>query len=263
MKVLITGATSGIGFLTGIVLNDRNHKVYMTTHTKEQLETLNNNLSQMGINDINTFKLDITNTDDVEKIKELDIDVLINHAGIGIGGSIIDIDIDKVKENFEVNFFSTFNLSKIFCNKLLAENKKGKLLITSSIAGIIPFEFLGSYCSSKAAITMMASCLRKELKYKKSNISVSLIEPGSYKTGFNQVMVDSVDYNIDESSYFYDIREKIYNILNLQFDIVEKRDINSIVCQIIKAVEDKQNKFIYTAPFSQKLIKKIYLLLFR
>ena len=133
----------------------------------------------------------------------------------------------------------------------------------SSIAGVIPIEFLGSYCSSKAAITMMANCLRKELKYKKFNIDVSVIESGAYKTGFNQRMVDSVDLSFNKSSHFYDMREKIYNILRLQFDLVEKKDINSIVCQIIKSVEDKKNKYLYTSPFSQKLMKKIYLLLFR
>ena len=263
MKVLITGATSGIGFLTGITLNERKHTVYMTTHTNEQLENLNSRLESMNIKNINTYKLDITNEDDRNLIKYLDIDVLINHAGIGICGSIIDLDIEKVKENFEVNFFSTFNLSKIFCNKLIEENKRGKLIIMSSIAGVIPIEFLGSYCSSKAAITMMANCLRKELKYKKFNIDVSVIESGAYKTGFNQRMVDSVDLSFNKSSHFYDMREKIYNILRLQFDLVEKKDINSIVCQIIKSAEDKKNKFLYTSPFLQKLMKKIYLLLFR
>ena len=263
MKILITGAASGIAFLTGITLNDRNHSVYMTTHNASQLDFLNNKLDLMNIKNITTFKLDITNEDDQNLIKNLDIDVLINHAGVGVGGSIIDLDIDKVKENFEINFFSTFYLSKIFCNKLIEENKRGKLIIMSSIAAVIPIEFLGSYCSSKAAITMMANCLRKELKYKNSKIAVSVIEPGAYKTGFNQAMVDSVDLSFNKSSYFYNIREKIYNILRMQFDLAEKKDINSIACQIIKAVEDAHNKFIYTAPFSQKIMKKIYLLFFR
>lgn len=263
MKVLITGATSGIGFLTGITLNERKHIVYMTTHTTEQLENLNKRLESMNIKNINTFKLDVTNEFDQNLIKDIDIDVLINHAGIGIGGSIIDLDIEKVKENFEVNFFSTFNLSKIFCNKLIEENKRGKLIIMSSIAGVIPIEFLGSYCSSKAAITMMANCLRKELKYKNFNIEVSVIESGAYKTGFNQRMVDSVDLSFNKCSHFYESREKIYNILRLQFDLVEKKNVNSIVCEIVKAVEQKHNKFIYIAPLSQMLIKKIYLMLCR
>ena len=263
MKVLITGSTSGIGFLTGITLNARKHTVYMTTHTANQLENLNNRLGSMNIKNINTFKLDITNEGDRNLIKYLDIDVLINHAGIGIGGSIIELDIEEVKQNFNVNFFCSFELAKIFCNKLIEENKRGKLIIMSSMAGVIPIEFLGSYCSSKAAITMMANCLRKELNYKKFNIDVSVIESGAYKTGFNQRMVDSVDLSFNKSSHFYDIREKIYNILRMQFDLVEKKDNNSIVCQIIKAVEDEKNKFLYTSPFLQQLMKKINLLLFR
>ena len=103
MKVLITGSTSGIGFLTGITLNERKHTVYITTHTANQLENLNNRLDSMNIKNINTFKLDITNEDDRNLIKELEIDVLINHAGIGIGGSIIDLDIIPPIPSFHNN----------------------------------------------------------------------------------------------------------------------------------------------------------------
>lgn len=202
MKILITGACSGIGFLTGITLAYRKHEVIMATHTQEQLESLKNKLKNFAL-DIKSCKLDLTNNEDIKKIKLFDIDVLINHAGIGIGGSIIDLDMNEVRKNYEVNFFSSFELVKLFCNDLIRKNKKGKVIITSSIAGVIPFEFLGSYCSSKASITMMARCLRKELKLIDSDIDISVIEPGAYKTGFNQVMIDKVEENISDKSPFY------------------------------------------------------------
>jgi len=260
MKILITGASSGIGFLTGITLASRNHKVIMTSHNEKQLENLNNKIKALNL-DIETLKLDITNDEDVSMFKNLDIDILINHAGIGIGGSIIDLDMDEVKNNFEVNFFASYRLVKMFCNKKLKANQKGKVIITSSIAGIIPVEFLGSYCSSKAAITMMARCLRKELNILECGIDISVIEPGAYYTGFNQVMVDKI-LDMDSNSCFYTCRQKIYNQVKMKFDLIEKKNINSIVCQIIKAVEDRKNKFIYTAPLSQAIAKKIYALLF-
>ena len=263
MKVLITGAESGIGFLTGITLSDRGHIVYMTTHTEKGKENLIKKIDAMSIKNVNIFKLDITSFRDRNKILELDIDVLINHAGIGVGGSIIDLDINKVKENFNVNFFDSFDLVKIFCNSLINNNKKGKIIITSSIAGVMPIEFLGSYCSSKAAITTMAACLRKELKMKTSDIQISVIEPGAYKTGFNEFMIDTIDLSIDKNSYFYDISTVINNKLTKIFTLIEKKNINSIVCKIVKSVEDKNNKFIYTAPLLQVIAKKIYLLFFR
>lgn len=261
MKVLITGACSGIGFLTGITLADRKHEVIMTTHTEEQLKTLNFKLKKLNL-DIKTFKLDLNNKEDIIKFKACDIDILINHAGIGIGGSIIDLDIDNVRKNFEINFFKSFELVKIFCKNLIKSNKKGKVIITSSIAGIIPFEFLGSYCSSKAAITMMARCLRKELKLINSDIEISVIEPGAYKTGFNQVMLDKAEEVIDNKSPFFLKKIQILSILRLKFNIMEQRRLNSIVFQIIKCVEDKNTKFIYSAPVLQILLKKMYILLF-
>lgn len=261
MKVLITGASGGIAFLTGITLASRDHEVIMTTHNEEQLNNLNMKLKSLNLN-IKTFKLDITNKDDVSKFEFQDIDVLINHAGIGIGGSIIDLEIEDLRRNFEVNFFASYNLAKTFCIEKLNDKRAAKLIITSSIAGSIPFEFLGSYCSSKSAITMMARCLRKELDIINSNISVSVIEPGAYATGFNEVMIDTIDLNIKENSPFFDSKEYVYNEVNNKFKLIEKKSINSIVYQVVKAVEDKNNKFIYSAPLSQRIIKKIYLLLF-
>lgn len=259
MKVLITGACSGIAFLTGISLNERGHTVYMTTHTEKQRITLENKLMSMNIHGINVFKMDI-GADDINKIKKLDIDVLINHAAIGIGGSILNLEIDKVRENFDINFFSSFTLAKIFLNKLIKENRKGKVIFTSSMAGYFPLEFLGSYCSTKSAITMMAKCLRKELKYKNSNIQISVIEPGAYRTGFNQVMIDTINSCINKNSYFYDVKNQVGFLLNLKFKLTEKKNLNSIVCQILKAVEDKNNRMFYSAPLFQNIFKKIYLL---
>lgn len=259
MKVLITGACSGIAFLTGISLNERGHTVYMTTHTEKQKITLESKLKFMNIHDINVFKMDV-GTNDINKIKKLDIDILINHAAIGIGGSILDLKIDKVRENFNINFFSSFTLAKIFCNRLIKENRKGKVIFTSSMAGYFPLEFLGSYCSTKSAITMMAKCLRKEINCISSDIQISVVEPGAYKTGFNQVMIDTINSCINKNSCFYGVKNQINFLLKLKFKLAEKKNLNSIVCQILRAVEDKNNKMFYSAPLFQNILKKIYLL---
>ena len=109
---------------------------------------------------------------------------------------------------------------------------------------------------------MMARCLRKELKMIHSNIDVSVIEPGAYKTGFNQIMIDKVEETISDKSPFYHQKKQILSILKLKFNIMEERRLDTIVYQIIKCVEDKHAKFIYSAPFFQGLMKKIYSFLF-
>ena len=96
MKILITGSRSGIAFLTGITLASRGHFVYMTTHTKEEAYSLKKIVDELGLKAI-IFKLDITDVEDRKLLNTLDIDVLINHAGIGVGGSILDVSIEEVK----------------------------------------------------------------------------------------------------------------------------------------------------------------------
>lgn len=259
MKILITGARSGIAFLTGITLASRNHFVYMTTHTKEEAIKLKEVVDELGLK-VMVFKLDINIESDRKIIEELDIDVLINHAGIGIGGSILDVPMEEVKKNFDVNYFNSYDLVKRVVNRMIKNNKEGKVIIMSSTAGIIPIPFLGSYCSTKSAISTMATSLRRELKMIKSRVKVVLIEPGAYKTGFNQVMISDIDQNMVPSSVFFKDREEIYNKLTKLFDLIESRKLDSIVVKIIQAVESKNPKAKYRAPLLQRIFTRIYLI---
>lgn len=259
MKILITGARSGIAFLTGITLAYRGHFVYMTTHTKEEAIKLKEIVDSMNLKAM-IFKLDILNEEDRKLINTLDIDVLINNASIGVGGSILDLPIEKLKQNFEVNYFSSYDIVRRIGNRMIKNNKEGKIIIMSSTAGIISIPFLGSYCSTKSAISTMATSLRRELKTLKSKVKVVLIEPGAYKTGFNQVMIDDIDKNMDIDSVFYNDKEKINKYLHKMFDLIEKKKIDSIVVKIIEAVESKNPKAKYRAPLLQRIMTRIYLI---
>lgn len=259
MKILITGARSGIAFLTGITLAYRGHFVYMTTHTKEEATKLKEIVDFMNLK-VMVFKLDILDEEDRKLINTLDIDVLINNASIGVGGSILDLPIEKVKENFEVNYFSSYDIVRRIGNRMIKNNKDGKIIIMSSTAGIIPIPFLGTYCSTKSAISTMATSLRRELKTLKSKVKVVLIEPGAYKTGFNQVMIDDIDKNMDIDSVFYNDKEKINIYLHKMFDLIEKKELDSIVVKIIEAVECKNPKTKYRAPLLQRIMTRIYLI---
>lgn len=259
MKVLITGARSGIGFLTGITLASRGHFVYMTTHTNEEAHSLKEIVDSLGLK-VMVFKLDITEEEDRKILNTLDIDVLINHAGVGVGGSVLDVPMKEIKKNFDVNYFSSYDIVRRVGNRMIKNNKEGKIIIMSSTAGVIPIPFLGSYCSTKSAISTMATSLRRELKTLGSNIKVVLIEPGAYRTGFNQAMIDDIDRYTNSDSVFYQDREKIHSSLTKLFHIIEKKKIDSIVVKIIEAVESKEPKAKYRAPFLQRIFTRIYLI---
>lgn len=96
MRILITGAASGIGYELGKKLSKRRHTVYLTTHTTKQLLRLKEKIKRDNIN-VLCFKMDIE-TDDINLVDKIKLDCLVNHAGIGIGGSILYMNIDNLKK---------------------------------------------------------------------------------------------------------------------------------------------------------------------
>lgn len=261
MKILITGATSGIAYQVGKSLAKKGHFVYLTTHTKEQCNSLSKKVSEVP--NISCFCLDITKEEDREMILNLELDVLINHAGIGIGGSIVDMKIEDIKKNFEVNVFSTLEMVKLMYHNFKKRNVPGKIFVTSSLAGMIPIPLLGSYCATKSSLTTLIMTLRQELYLIDSPITVSLIEPGAYRTGFNQVMIDNKELYLDKNSIFYQKREAWTKFQNFLFKMVEKRSNHSIVKKIVKQVEKKKPKLHIKAPLGQSIGAKLFALFFR
>lgn len=263
MKILITGAASGIGYSLAKELIKRRHIVYITVHHNKEIKSVRRKLKKDNIlRNVYVFKMDITSKKDLSLLDDLDIDVLVNQAGIGIGGSLLDIDVKDIRENFETNFFSTLELTKKFIDKKKKEDKKGKVLITASLAGLMPIPFLGSYCSTKSALITMGMCLEKELKKSNSKVRLKLILPGAYKTGFNQVMIESFAKSIDNSDYFIYSDDLVIDQKRF-FNVIESLDISSIVYQMIEAIESDNNKLFYKAPLSQKIFTKLYMLLFK
>lgn len=258
MQILITGGASGIGYEVARKLAFKGHKVIIGVHNVKQANTLRKKVG----NKIKVLKLDITNANDRKKVKNLEIDCLINHAGIGYGGSISEIDMDKVRENFEVNVFSSFELLQIVLKKMLEKNN-GKILITSSLLGLMPMKFLGVYSATKSSIISLAMSLKNELKVLDSNVKISVIEPGAYNTGFNQVMLENKYPWMEKKSYFKEFIPQIRDEENKLFNFLEKKDLNSIVDKIVDAVESDNPKFIIRAPILQVIGVKIYSLLFK
>ena len=255
-KVVITGAGSGLGKEAAIMLSKRGHEVIATTQYEKQAKELNI-LARDSKLPITSFKLDINDKNDRELLNEIDFDVLINNAAIGDSGSIADIDVNRIEKVCETNVFSNIKVTQIALKKLI-EKKRGRVIFLSSLAGLVSMPFLGPYCSSKYAIEGFASSLRKEMKKLDGvNIGVGIIEPGAYATGFNKENNDKKYEWMYKDSYFKykwkDIKEKETRFWNF----IEKKDFNSIIKQYIKAVEDKNVKFRYTAPIMQALTVQI------
>lgn len=259
MNVLITGAASGIGYNTGMKLAKMGYNVFFTVENDKQLEVLREKIDSDKLN-IGSFRLNVKNKKDREKLNKFDVDILISNAAIGVGGSILEANMNDVRENYEVNVFSNFEVIKIVLKNMLDRNS-GKIIIMSSMISNIPIPFLGIYASTKASISMLGSCLKKEIKLINKNIEITLIEPGIYKTGFNKVMLDNKYDN--KNSRFKELNNSIMILENEILNYAGCNNLNSITDKIIKVVETKKTKSIYRAPLIQNILIKLYIKLIK
>lgn len=259
MNILFTGAVGGIANATiNKLLKNKNNTIFLTVRTNSQL--INTIEKYKNHKNVKCFKIDITNEKDRKKISKLDIDILINNAAVCYGGSISEIPFDKVRDNFEVNVFASFELIQIVLKNMIKKDR-GRIIVMASLAGIIPIDFLGVYSATKSSIITLTTTLKNELKLISDKIKVILIEPGFYHTGFNQVMLDNKYDWMIKQSYFKGKLNDIRKKENLMLSILEKRNLNSITNKIIDAINNPNPKFIYRAPLSQVIGAKIYQIL--
>lgn len=255
MNILITGAASGIGYDVGIKLANLGYHVFLTTEDDKQLELLRERVK--SIDNIGTFRLNLTNKDDIKQLEDFDIDILISNAAIDQGGSILDIQMDKIRECYDVNLFYNIDIIKQTINNM-AKKKKGKIIVISSMLANISLPFFGIYASSKAALSSLSISLKKELKLINKNIKIKIVEPGIYKTGFNRFMIDN-----SKTEKYYLFNKSVYELEKEILNFAGKEKLDSISRKIIEAVKDDSNKTIYRAPLSHNLLIKLYIKLFK
>jgi NAD(P)-dependent dehydrogenase (short-subunit alcohol dehydrogenase family) len=181
--VLITGAGSGFGRGASLALAARGHTVIATTETGAQADALRAEAPHLTVE-----TLDIT-TDEVARAAQWDVDVLINNAGAGQTGPMADVPIDRVRRLFEVNVFGTLAVTQAVLPKMVARGS-GRIIIMSSIAGVLSAPAFGPYSMTKHALEAMGKAMRGELAGQ--GVDVCLLNPGPYLTGFNDRMADSM-----------------------------------------------------------------------
>ena len=247
--ILITGAGSGIGRDAAFALSARGHRVIATTFDETQAQALRADATTRG-QALEVFKLDITDAADRERMAPLEIDVLLNNAGVGESGSLAEVDMERIRKVFEVNLFATLALTQVALRGMIGR-RRGTVLFVSSIAGRIPMPFLMPYSMTKFALSAAGAGLRAELDQLRCNVHVALIEPGAIHTGFNQAMTGRKYAWMGEQSYFSAQAAAMQAKEKRTFDFLEARDTRSIVAQIVRASEAARPRLRYVAPWAQ------------
>lgn len=199
--ILITGAGSGLGKGTALGLAKANHKVIATCENWPQVSELIKESRRIDI-DIEVTKLDYLNKDDHETIirKYVDqVDIFVANAATGETGPVAEIPVDRIRRVFEVNVFSTLELAQAFAKAFVGKGQ-GKIVFTSSIVGFSTFPYLAPYVSSKHALEAIAQLMREELHG--TGVTVATINPGPFRTGFNDRMYDTLDQWYDSQKNF-------------------------------------------------------------
>ena len=179
-KVLITGATGGIGNCLVQKFNDFGSQIIATGTNQEKLDNLQKKFNNIYVE---KFKLDehdkIENF--IEKVSQKlnGLDVLINNAGITLDNLSIRLTEENWKKVLDVNLTSTFLMCKFAIKKML-KIKKGKIINITSIAGHIGTPYRSVYSAGKSSLDIISETLNMEVK--DFNINVVSIAPGDYLT---------------------------------------------------------------------------------
>jgi NAD(P)-dependent dehydrogenase (short-subunit alcohol dehydrogenase family) len=234
--VLITGAGTGFGRGAALGLAARGHHVIATTETEEQATALRAEAPQLQVE-----KVDIT-TDDVNKVKDWNVDVLINNAGFGQTGPLADVPEAIVRKVFDVNVFGTLRMTQATLPQMVKRGT-GRVIIVSSIAGVLAGPAFGPYSMSKFALEAMGKTLRGELFGQ--GIDVCLLNPGPYLTGFNDRMADSMwDWFGDDS-----VSAGSTDLFKMMRTMVtegqmDPQEVVDVMVELVEAESTTENNFV-------------------
>ena len=187
MKViLITGASSGIGFETARSLARKGHRVYAAARRLGKMEALREDgvvPMYMDVTDEASVK------DGVAQVLAAEgrIDVLVNNAGYGYFGAIENVPMEEARRQLEVNVFGLAAL----CREVIPsmrERRSGRIVNIASVAGKATVYYGGWYHVSKFSVEALGDALRMELK--PFGIDVVLIEPGAIGTDWGPIAAD-------------------------------------------------------------------------
>jgi short-subunit dehydrogenase len=202
--VLITGCSSGIGRALADAFKAAGYRVFAAARKGADLEVL----SAAGFTAV---KLDVNDAEDIArasarvKAEAGRLDALINNAGYGAMGPLLDGGAEGMRQQFETNVFSLVELTRA-CFPLLRESR-GLVVNIGSISSVLITPFAGAYCASKAAVHALSEALRLELA--PFGIQVMEVQPGAIQSSFGANASHSAEQLISAQSPWWPVREGI------------------------------------------------------
>lgn len=222
-RVLVTGASKGIGKEIAKHLIREGYLVYGTSRNIELIEDKLPNLQYL--------RLELSSKESIMDcfLAVGEIDILINNAGQSQLGSVEETSMEKFESLFSINLFGMVSLTKLFV-PVMRKRRSGVIINIGSLSGRFALPYFASYSSSKFAVHGYTQSLRYELM--PFGIKVILIEPSDIKTSISPEIFTNPD------SEYENIAESIRNVL---WETMEKADDPTIVAKRIISVLKKES----------------------
>ena len=202
--VLITGCSSGIGRAIAEAFKAAGYRVWASARRPQDL-------AELQLAGFTAVALDVT---DARAIDDLVVrlrqeagrlDVLINNAGYGAMGPLLDGGVESLRAQFDTNVFAPIGLARA-CFSLLRESR-GLVVNIGSVSGVLVTPFAGAYCASKAAVHALSDALRLELA--PFGIGVLEVQPGAIASNFGAHASREAEALIKQDSPWWPLREGI------------------------------------------------------
>lgn len=199
-NVLITGCSTGIGRALADAFKSAGYEVWATARKTEDVAALNA-AGFIGV------QLDVNDGAALDRLAAgfEGLDVLINNAGYGAMGPLLDGGVEAMQRQFETNVFSIVGVTRALFPAL--RRNKGLVVNIGSVSGVLVTPFAGAYCASKAAVHALSDALRLELA--PFSIQVLEVQPGAIDTSFAKNASHEAELLISERSHWWPLREGI------------------------------------------------------
>jgi NAD(P)-dependent dehydrogenase (short-subunit alcohol dehydrogenase family) len=236
--VFVTGAGSGLGLACALHLASRGDDVYGSTLTAEESTHLEREAARRGVT-VHSLLMDVTSRSSVEAAaarlhaERGRLDALVQFAGMGLRGFFEDLGLDEIRRVYDVNVFGTMTVTQVMLP--LVRASRGRMVITTSIAGRVGSMSISGYASSKFAVEGFVECLAQEVA--PFGVSISLLEPGLVMTEHFTRNRNRAARAIDPAGPYYAWfcqHEKIVDDL-LRRNRFTPQDVAQVVEQILRA----------------------------
>lgn len=230
---LVTGATSGLGKEIAIRLSESGWCVFACGRNEKALGEIKKTTY------CHPLKMDVVDQESInEALEEVSkvtdhLDAIINFSGIQKMSSLIEGDINIIKQSLDVNLLGMARVNKTFFP--LIKKCNGRIINCSSECGwMTPQPFNGSYTLSKYAVEAYNDSLRRELMF--LDIPVIKIQPGSFKTAMHGKTLDSFDRLINSTKMYREVLEKMKGMMLIELKMANEPE--ALIEAVMKAVND-------------------------